>query len=352
MNIRQLAEHLKLGKSTVQRALSGHPGISESTRARVQMAATELGYHPDALFSILGSQSRRTRSNSLSIAYLGHAPSRVIKERRGVSSFSFAELRGKELGYNVELVNIEGLGAGKRLMDVLFHRGFVGVLLGVTRPEDHDAILANKDLSVVCCGRIDPLPLHTVQCDVTEDTRCVWKKLLAAGYRRIGPAICSHNPILEDDSDRYGTVLACQAQTLEPKDRVPPLLAPVYDTQALLEWFHREKPEAVLGFSNGQYYKLRDEGGVDMSRIAYATTHTSTSEYDAKIAGTIEPCESIAREAMNLMDQLVRHRSIGVPNQPLHVLLPGQWQDGASLRNKSDLPLAGSSAKKKPAKKH
>ena len=60
--IRQIAENLGLGKSTVQRALTGQPGISEATRRRVSAAAEKMDYRPDPLYSMLGSQSRRGRS--------------------------------------------------------------------------------------------------------------------------------------------------------------------------------------------------------------------------------------------------------------------------------------------------
>lgn len=46
-SLRTLAEHLGLTESTVSRALNNYPDISEKTRARVKIAANDLGYRPN-----------------------------------------------------------------------------------------------------------------------------------------------------------------------------------------------------------------------------------------------------------------------------------------------------------------
>ena len=48
MNLKTLSEHLKLSQTTVSRALNGYPEVSEKTRMRVQQAAQELNYSPNA----------------------------------------------------------------------------------------------------------------------------------------------------------------------------------------------------------------------------------------------------------------------------------------------------------------
>ncbi len=203
--IRDIAEKLGLGKSTVQRALTGCGSISTRARKRIVEAAAKLGYQPDPLFSILGSRGRRSLLSPMKIAYVCHH-----EFYAGIDVFTRAKDRGEALGYKLERMEVEALGAGKRLMDVLYHRGFVGVLIGPIRSSDHEAILANTHLPVVCCGRIDPLPLHTVQPDITDMVRLTWRRMLDAGYRRIGPAIGTHFPLIADDLDRLGAVLDCQ----------------------------------------------------------------------------------------------------------------------------------------------
>lgn len=48
MSLRQLADKLGLSQTTVSRALNGYPEVSAATRERVQAAAREMNYAPDA----------------------------------------------------------------------------------------------------------------------------------------------------------------------------------------------------------------------------------------------------------------------------------------------------------------
>ena len=320
--IRDLAEKLSLGKSTVQRALAGLPGISEATRARVKAAATELGYRPDPLYSSLAMQRSRSSRHTLQIVFL-----RSKTARGGVNLYENIKAHAYPLGYDVVTIDPDSLAAGKRLMSVLYHRGSVGVIVGPLHPSCYEPVLANTKLPVVCCGRIDPLPLHTVQPDITDHVRLAWRHIREAGYRRIGPAIALHTPAVEDDIDRLGAVLACQ-YTLPEEERVPPLLAPLRDAKALVEWCQLHKPDAVLGFSMSQYYSLA-AAGIDMSRVGFASLHAPRDSEE--IAGTEELNDSVASEAVHLLDQFIRRRVVGLPAEPLHLLVPGRWKPGASL---------------------
>jgi LacI family transcriptional regulator len=53
INLKQIAQQLDVSVSTVSRALAGKPGISATTRARVQDLANSLGYVPDLQASSL-----------------------------------------------------------------------------------------------------------------------------------------------------------------------------------------------------------------------------------------------------------------------------------------------------------
>jgi DNA-binding LacI/PurR family transcriptional regulator len=320
--LRDVAAHVGMGKSTVQRVLTGTGSVSPRTRKKITDTAARLGYVPNPFFSILSGQKRRRDVRSMKIAYIYRR-----SYRAGAGYFLSAAARGKALGYNLEQIELAELGAGTRLMDVLYHRGFAGVIIGQIPMSDHAAVLANTHLPLVCCGRIAPLPVHTVQADVTDMTRLAWQSMIKAGYRRIGAAVGMHVPTLEDDLDRLGTVLQCQVD-ISPRNRIPPLRTALGNKKALVAWVRRYKPDAVLAFSNAEYYTIRDSG-MDMSRLGYASLHTFGGSRE--FAGVIEPTDSISREAVNLLDQLIRHRSIGIPSEPLHILVPGVWREGFSL---------------------
>jgi LacI family transcriptional regulator len=341
--LRDVAAYVGMGKSTVQRVLTGVGSVSPEAHKQIMEAVAKLGYRPNPLFSILGSQKHRHSMDPMKIAYIYRATCQA-----GVNYFPGAEARGKMLGYDVELVELAEFAAEKRLMDIFYHRGYAGVIVGQVPASDGAAILANTHLPVVSCGRISPLPLHTIQTDTTDLIRLAWSSILKAGYSRIGVALAPHVPVVEDDFDRFATVLQCQADTLAVKDRIPPLRAPLRDHNALIIWFHKYKPDAVLAFGTSLYYPLRDSG-VDMSRIGFASLHNSV--LSPEFAGMIEPLDSISREAVNFLDQLIRHRAVGTPEERLHLLVPGRWHDGDSLPPKQPLPAIKSKAKAKRREK-
>jgi DNA-binding LacI/PurR family transcriptional regulator len=335
LTIRSLAQQLGLSKSTVQRALAGPSGISPEVRERVQEAARRLGYRPDPLFAILGSQWRKHRRHSAMLAYVIGSPEvrrGMAHLGAGVNTFADVKCRAEELGYEVEQISIDELGAGKRMMDVLYNRGIVGVIIGSNiRSSAHQAILANEHLPVVCCGRIDALPLHTVQPDVIQTMRLAWSRTLAAGYRRIGGAIGIHVPAVVDDSDRLSILLGLQEETLEKQNRVPPCRSLIGDEDSIVAWFHKYKPDAVIGFHSGTYFTLRD-AGIDMRRVGYCSLHTlPAASGGIVVSGVMENNQAVARESVNLLESLIRHRSMGIPDEPIRYLLPGCWIEGKTL---------------------
>ncbi len=284
--------------------------------------AKEIGYHPDPLFSSLASQRTRQRRDRLDIAYI-HADD----AKAGTLSIEEVSEAAESLGYRAQAIIPAELDSGPRLMDVLYHRGYVGVIIGPVRTSLHAVILNNRHLPMVCCGRIEQLPLHTVQPDITDSLRGTWAKVSAAGYRRIGAAICMHKPRVEDDLDRLGAALAC-LQDIPASRRIPPLTSALREDDALIAWFKKHRPDAIIGFSVRQYYVLRD-AGIDMDSIGFASLHIGGG--DRRFTGMEEANGKVASEAVHMLNQFIRRRDVGIPAEPLHLLIPGRWNEGLTL---------------------
>jgi len=60
IRIKDIAKHLNISESTVSRALSNHPRISEKTRKTVYLAAKKLNYRPNLVAKSLKLQSTKT----------------------------------------------------------------------------------------------------------------------------------------------------------------------------------------------------------------------------------------------------------------------------------------------------
>ena len=326
-----------MGKSTVQRALTGDPGCSSTTRARVVEMAAKLGYRPDPVFATMGSRRRRKPVDEVPLAYLeSYGPGEM---RAGGLCFEPAKRRADQLGYRLEPINLQTWEGGKDVWKVLYARGFAGVILGSMRRAHLPMLLRNERFPVVCCGRTDTFPFNTVRPAIVSGIRRIWSELLALGYRRIGAAICRHEPELDDDFARHAAVLACLAEFHTRAEFLPPLRTPFQDDAAFKKWVLKHKPEVVLGFSMRHYFALEQAGFRIPQDIGFVSPHGEygRGENARQISCLCQRPELIAEAAVNLMDQMIRHGERGRTENPLTIAVQPVWVAGDTLRKPAEL---------------
>ncbi len=329
-----LAKVLGMGKSTVQRALTGDPGCSPKTRERVLAMADKLGYRPDPVFASMGSRRRRKPLDEVPLAYLeSYGPGEM---RAGGSYFDPAAKRATALGYRVERINLREWEGTKDIWKVLHARGFAGVILGSIRGAHLPMLLRNEMFPVVCCGRTDTFPFNTVRPAIISGIHMAWRELLALGYRRIGAAVCRHDPEVEDDFSRRAAALACLADFHPKAECIPPLTTPFQDEEAFKKWVLKHRPEVVLGFSMRHYHALHRAGFRIPEDVGFASPHRDDSDsgIPLQISGLYQRPSLIAETAVNLIDQMIRHGERGVSQNPLTIMVGPLWVPGETLRKR------------------
>lgn len=329
-----LARHLGVGKSTVQRALSNDPRCNKETAARVREAAERLGYRPDPVFAAMVSRRERRSGDGIPIAYLVNVVE--APERVGMLITERLSARAQQLGYKVEVINLATWDSPRRLWQILYARGFAGVLLGTLRGGYRDLLLGNDLFPVVCVGRGDPLPFNTVRPAILPAVHQAWERMRELGYRRIGAAIMRHAPMIEDDFSRLASSLGCQAvMGGDGGEAIPPLLESLRGQGSIVDWARRHRPDAVLGFHPGQYDVLRSAGIKIPRDMGFASLHNGFfHDGDPNlgiVAGMSQNFPLIARSAVNLLDQMIRHGERGVPAEPITITVESVWTDGRSL---------------------
>ncbi|MDF3059163.1 MAG: LacI family transcriptional regulator [Rariglobus sp.] len=335
-----IAKKLGVGKSTVQRALSNDPRCNKKTAEHVKAMAEKLGYRPDPVFAAMGSRRTRRTGEGISIAYLvDHGKKEA--ERTGVVITDMLAARAVQLGYKIELINLATWDSPRRLWNILYARGFAGVLVGSLRGGHRELLLANDRFPVVCVGRGDQLPFNTVRPAMLSAVREAWDCMTARGYRRIGAAILQHAPMVEDDFSRLSGVLGCQAlMGGNGADAIPPLLDHLNGPSTLSEWVRKHRPDAVLAFHAGQYYTLRSAGFKIPRDMGFACLHNNLLHPEVTdremIAGVSQNFPVVARSAVNLLDQMIRHGERGVPADPITITVQSCWSDGRSLPAKAE----------------
>lgn len=141
VSIQDIADKLGLSKFSVSRALSGKPGVSESTRQRVLRAAHGLGYRT----------SHEIVSPTGQILFVRQDIDPVTSEL-WIRILHGAEREGERLGFAI-------VARHARFLDgtVPMDGSVVGLILAVPRAADFAGIATRTGLPVACASYVDPL---------------------------------------------------------------------------------------------------------------------------------------------------------------------------------------------------
>jgi len=258
VGLREVAEHADVAMSSVSRALTDHPDVSDRMRARVMAAVEELGYEPDFL-----AQSLR-RGETMSVGFVVRDVSNPILAEIALG----AETVLHAAGYSMSLTNSEGRPELDAEGIRLFRRRRVDGLLLSLSDESAERTLEeidNLDAAVVLIDReLQGRPeLSAVQADHESGARDAIRALTDAGHRRLGvvsgpPSIypmrvCAR--VVEEECRRAGAEATIESATLRPEDGAAA-------TARLLE--RPQPPTALLTTSNqlfvGALRTVRERG--------------------------------------------------------------------------------------------
>lgn len=212
LQMADIARMADVSISTVSRALSDHPRVSEATKQRIRELARSLNYTVDA-----AAQSMRGKQPStIAVAFPYHP-----EERQHFKDPFFLAQIGAigdaliDRGYNllIEAVLAEDFERVTRPYDTRQCLGLI--LLGQEHYHDRINALALRDLPFVVWGARMPVQLY---CSVGSDNalggRQATEHLLSRGARRI---LFLGDPTLPEIAPRHEGWLAAQrAQGIEP----------------------------------------------------------------------------------------------------------------------------------------
>lgn len=336
-----IADKCGVSVSTVSLALSGKGKISPDMAQRIREAATELGYIPNPLLASLASKRFRSGEAAVGnlVALLEFPISLAHAESTTGPYGEYLYQWAREMGYQPELFNYKKMRSYADLPSTLYRRGTQGVILfGQPDPEMFMDMRKWSGFSLVQCARYQSgLPVHTVRPDIFRSMKLLVTRLIQKGYRRIGFGFGRHFPMVEDDEARYAAAMALQAFYLEEEDRIPLYMGDFTDRESFLQWVGETGPEVIVGFTDGQWYYLKDAGYDIPGELGFVNLHINPlpSSRSPPTAGLEQRRSQIARQSVILLDQLIRHHSRGFPETPRNVLLESVWHDGKTLLDRS-----------------
>ncbi|HET7535565.1 MAG TPA: LacI family DNA-binding transcriptional regulator [Candidatus Didemnitutus sp.] len=334
--------------TTVSLALRNHPSLPVETRDRLRALAAEMGYHRDPALTALVAYrrgSRPSKSNPL-IAYMTNWESRWgWKEHPAhLAFFEGAQHKGAELGYRLEHFWLREAGmTHRRLSRILYARGITGIILASHEKEADGPI--DFEWSHFSAVKIDSspcsMPLHTVTNDQRTIVALAMRRVLAAGYRRVGFVM----PFWWDAfvARAWSGGFLAEQQLLATSDRIPILYystpsstrqqAAISDhavsQEQLSAWLREHRPEVIV--SCGPFVKapLGELGIAIPKDVAFVDIFLEKP--DGLTAGVHQNCHRVGELAVEAVAGQLQEHLAGIPTIPTATLVEGTWHDGASL---------------------
>lgn len=346
-SISDLAKQLGVSVSTISRALSDHPSISDATKKRVWKLARELHYQPNHLAAGL----RKGRSNLLGVMVPhidGHFFTLVVKGIETVAT---------RAGFNVMICQSnEDVAHERKNIETLLSAQVEGILVSLartTRDSRHFEKVRKQEIPLVFFDRVlDGLDVNAVVLDDREGGYQSTKHLLAQGCRRIahfaGP---EHLNIYKNR--RQGYVDALREYGLPVEDDL------IFHCDMTLEdgitGMRRmlalpAPPDAVFSASDfsivGAMQELKSRGLRVPDDVALAgfSNETFTSLTEPMLTSVDQRCEQMGQSAVRLFLEMLQERH--APFSPRRVVLqPDLLVRASSLRtsgaNGAAAPTAG-----------
>ncbi|MDX2109657.1 MAG: LacI family DNA-binding transcriptional regulator [Verrucomicrobiota bacterium] len=324
--LQDVAREAGVSKATACKALNRYSDVRESTRQAVLDAVSKLHYIPDQTLSEI-AVARWRKLPTQTGTVVGWLQNNPLSEYRTYRESAIK--RALELGMRVEVFIQDDYPSIPRLTQVLTSRGIRGLLVG---PQFHPDLLDTFDWSqfaAVSCnrGRFE-LPIPAVIPDYFQSIMLCVERMKARGYRRLGAALCQHDPVHIDDHCRHAAWN--YASALYGFDNIPLWSGPFDAADGFIQWVKEYKPDGILGIHSGMVWWLINAGYAVPGKIAFATLHQDFNQDDGT-AGCDNRMAHLGRKAVDQVALMLRTREVGLSQPRFTVTVAPAWVDGPTL---------------------
>jgi LacI family transcriptional regulator len=319
---RDVAEKAGVAQSTVSRALSNNPQISESERKRISAIAQKLGYRPNPFVSAFTAQVRgyRRSPQGASIAFLDCTPA---KRRNFTRDYrEGAAKRAKSLGYKDEVFRLSELnGSIERLNGILNARG-ISSLLVLPVPEGCDLSAVRWENLV--CATIDYTlrkpDMHRASPDYFNAMQLTLQKLEEMGRKRI--VFCARQEDVTDIAPPWLGAYSCWQRLKKPADRMDSYISTAWDKAHFQQWLKHAKPDALVT-NSAHFFDWAEEADFRLPDMAFSALSSYKDRPD--IAHIDQNPEQVGAAAIDLIIGQIHRNERGLPALPKRVLVASSW---------------------------
>jgi LacI family transcriptional regulator len=177
--VKDVAARSGVSFQTTSKVLNGGGSVSETTRARILQAASDLGYVPNLQARSLVMQRTRT-IGVIAGDFSDPGLSRCL---------AGAEQEARRQGYGLMLTSVEPEGSGTEYaLPAMMERRVDGILLAAAKMEDDHALshVLDRTLPIVSLNHIAGANVKTVSADDEAAGHIATRHLLDLGHRVIG----------------------------------------------------------------------------------------------------------------------------------------------------------------------
>jgi LacI family transcriptional regulator len=344
-----IAQKAGVHVTTVSLALRNHPRLPAATRARLQALAKELGYVPDPFLRALVTyrSALRTERRRPTLGYVTNWTTRWgwRKVTAHPDFFEGAREAAEALGYQLEHFWIHEPGlTHSRLSRILSTRGINGLILASHGREMGDNI--SFDWNSFSAVKIDYFPhkpeLHNVTNDQSSIVRTAVRKVLAAGYRRIG--FVMHRGWDHAVDHQWIAGFLCEQQCIPHRERIPMHIFP--DPEPMDLWFNEGKSDVTPEPGPFDNWLGRYRPEVLISKASFILPHLGRKgwrvprdvafvdvfleDFTGQTAGMRQNHRVVGAVAAEMLAGQLQHNKFGVPDIPNTTYVEGTWFDGKS----------------------
>jgi LacI family transcriptional regulator/LacI family repressor for deo operon, udp, cdd, tsx, nupC, and nupG len=329
---KDIAREAGVSRPTVSLALKGSSVVSLETREHVRQVAEKLGYTPDPMLSALSKYRNQNIEKSYqgTLAWISHYPknnpwNRITPYREYHIG---AQKRAEQLGYNIEQIDMQQQElSANRLDGILSARGIKGLLICPPGRSDEQFDIPWNHYSLITFGYTITTPnMHRVSSSHYRATRAIFRRLNAAGYKRIGFVFNSQINVKTQEHCQSAYLTGCRNTNQE---MIPELLQESITTQHFTEWYETYKPDAVI-ISSPQWSIIQQSKIKIPEELAVACPMVPKD--NPELTGIMEKCQEIGAAAVDTLVHMIEHEKRGIPANPKYILLEGEWNEGSTLK--------------------
>lgn len=328
ITLRDVAQESGVSVAAASLALRDSPKLPVLTRERIRNTARKLGYQFDPMLAALASHrwSRHPSNMGSTIAVIADGN---VEGEDGIRNCAAAH------GYLLEVFQLKDYSDPKRLADVLYNRGILGVIVSqIFSPGFCAAFDWSRFVAVACSEGYERPPVHLVMPNHFKAVQEAWDRAWASGHRRIGLALLNM-PNAIDYHERCAAFME-REQRVPEAERLPiclldPLLiendpkAYACVVRKMADWLLAVNPDAVLGFNSYFYWIMQDAERLARKKAVF---------YDLWIAempilnpGMYLPHFEIGRRTVEFLDTLIRGGERGISEFPATIALNFSWRE-------------------------